>query len=70
MNEYKDIISTIVRHEGGHREREIWKKPHTIEKSETWNKAHKVINILAAEPEKDGYFPGFAVVLVIRSICG
>ena len=54
MNEYKDIISVIVRHEGGYREKEIWKKPHTMERSETWNKSHKVINILAAEPEEDG----------------
>ena len=70
MNEYKDIISAIVRHEGGYREREILKKPHTIEKSETWNKAHKVINILSAKPEEDGYLPGFAVDLVTRFICG
>ena len=26
MNEYKDIISAIVRREGGSREWEIWKK--------------------------------------------
>ena len=70
MNEYKGIISAIVRREGGYREREIWKKPHTMERGETWNEFHKVINILAAEPEKDGYFPGFAVDLVTRSICG
>lgn len=70
MNEYKNIISAIVRHEGGYREREIWKKPHTIEKSETWNKAHKVVNVSALEPEEDGHFSGFAVDLVTRSICG
>lgn len=70
MNEYKDIISVIVRHEGGHREREIWKNPHTIERSGTWNKVHMVINVLALKPEEDGYFPGFAVDLVTRSICG
>ena len=70
MNEYKDIISAIVRREGGYREREIWKKPHTMERSETWNKLHKVVYILAEEPEEDGYFPGFAVDLVTRSICG
>lgn len=70
MNEYKGIISAIVRREGGYREREIWKKPHTMEQSETWNKLHKVVNILVTEPEEDGYFPGFAVDLVTRSICG
>lgn len=70
MNEYKNIISVIVRREGGSREREIWKKPHIMERSKTWNKLHKVINILAAEPDEDGYFSGFAVDLVTRSICG
>lgn len=70
MNEYKDIISAIVRREGGSREWEIWKKPHTMEQTETWNKFHEVVYILAEEPEEDGYFPGFAVDLVTRSICG
>lgn len=70
MNEYKGIISVIVRRDGGYREREIWKKPHTMEQSETWNKLHKVVNILATEPDEDGYFSGFAVDLVTLSICG
>lgn len=66
---YKDIISAIVRREGGYRERDIWEKPHTMRKSGTWNEAHKVIYILALKPEEDGYFPGFAVDIVTRSIC-
>lgn len=70
MNECKSIISAIVRREGGYREREIWNKPHTMEQSETWNKDHKVINVLATRPDEDGYFSGFAVDLVTRSICG
>lgn len=70
MEKYKSIISAIVRREGGYREREIWNKPYIMEQSETWNKAHKVVNVLAMEPDEDGYFPGFAVDLVTRSICG
>lgn len=70
MNEYKNIISAIVRREGGCREREIWKNPHTMEQGGTWNEAHKVVNILATTPDDDGYFPGFAVDLVTKSICG
>ena len=66
---YKDIISNIVRREGGYREKDIWEKPHTMRKGETWNEAHKVIYILTLKPEKDGYFPGFAVDIVTRSIC-
>lgn len=70
MNEYKNIISAIVRCEGGFREWNIWHNPHTIEKGETWNNDHKVVNVLAAAPDDDGYFPGFAVDLVTKSICG
>ena len=69
MNVYKNIVSAIVRREGGYREQDIWKKPHTMQKSGTWNKAHKVIYILALKPEKDGYLPGFAVDIVTWSIC-
>ena len=70
MDEYKSIVSTIVRREGGYREREIWNKPHTMEQGETWNNGHKVINVLAAVSDEDGYFSGFAVDLVTKSICG
>lgn len=70
MNEYKSIVSAVVRCEGGYREREIYKKPHTMEQGETWNDARKVVNVLAMEPDEDGYFPGFAVDLVTKSICG
>lgn len=70
MNEYKSIVSTIVRRESGYREREIWNKPHTMEQGGTWNEAHKVVNVLATEPDEDGYFSGFAVDIVTRSICG
>lgn len=70
MEMYKTTVAAIVRREGGYREREIWDKPHTIEQSETWNDAHKVVNVLATKSDKDGYFPGFAVDLVTKSICG
>ena len=70
METYKSTVAAIVRREGGFREKEIWNKPHTMKHGETWNDAHRVINVLAAEPDEDGYFPGFAVDLVTRSICG
>ena len=70
MEMYKSIVAAIVRREGGYREREIWNKPHTMKRGETWNDAHKVINILATKPDEDGYFPGFAVDLVTKFICG
>lgn len=70
MNEYKNIISAIVRREGGFREREIWTSLIQWSRGETWNEAHKVVNILATEPDEDGHFPGFAVDLVTKSTCG
>lgn len=70
METYKSTVAAIIRCEGGYREREIWNKPHTMEQGETWNKSHKVINVLSVEPDEDGYFPGFAVDIITWSICG
>ena len=67
---YKNRVAAIVRMYGGYREREIWNKPHTMTYGETWNEAHKVVNVLVAKPDEDGYYSGFAVDLVTRSICG
>lgn len=67
---YKNRVAAIVRMHGGYREQEIWNKPHTMTWGETWNEAHKVIEILATEPDESGYFPSFAVDLVTQSICG
>lgn len=60
----------IVYKQGGFREKEILSNPHTIERDETWNDQHKVLNVLEAEPQSDGYRNGFAVDLVTMSICG
>lgn len=70
MEMYKSTVAAIVRREGGCREHEIWNKSHTMEQGETWNDAHKVVNVLATKPDEDGYFPGFAVDIVTLSICG
>ena len=67
---YESIVKAIVRKDGGFREKEILSHPHLIEKSETWNDQHKVLNVLEAEPQTDGYRNGFAVDLVTMSICG
>lgn len=67
---YTKIVKSIVRRYGGYREKDILSNPHTIERSETWNDQHKVLNVLAAEAQEDGYRNGFAVDLVTMSICG
>jgi hypothetical protein len=39
-------------------------------KGSTWNDEHKVIEILSTKADPDGYFPGFQIDIVTRSICG
>ena len=70
----KRIVSDIVRHvvlkSGGYREKDILSNPHVIERGETWNDAHKVVNVVEVAADVDGYRAGFAVDLVTRSIVG
>ena len=63
-------VRGIIRRKGGYRERDILNRPHTVERGETWNEAHKVVEILATTPDPDGYRPGCAVDIVTRSIVG
>ena len=63
-------VRGIIRRQGGYRERDILNHPHTVERGETWNEAHKVVEILATTPDPDGYRPGCAVDIVTRSIVG
>lgn len=67
---YESIVKAIVRKHGGFREKNILSNPHSIEKSETWNDEHKVLNVLSNEPNIDGYRAGFQIDLVTNSICG
>ena len=67
---YESIVKAIVRKHGGFREKNILSNPHLIEKSETWNDEHKVLNVLSKEPDIDGYYAGFQIDLVTKSICG
>lgn len=67
---YEIFVRMIVRKHGGYREKEIFNNPHIIEESETWNKHHKVLNILSVEPDTDGYRSGFQADIVTKSIVG
>lgn len=66
---YGELINRIVNKNGGWREKDILSRPYDVEK-ETWNKEHKVLNIIAVETEQDGYRSGFQIDLVTKSICG
>lgn len=63
-------VAGIIRRQGGYRERIILLAPHTMTHGETWNAAHKVINVLESKPGPDGYRAGCAVDIVTRSIVG
>ena len=67
---YLFMAYKIVNLHGGFRERDIINKPHTVERSETWNEDHKVLNVFESEPQPDGHRNGFSVDLVTKTICG
>ena len=67
---YESTVKAIVRKYGGFREKHILSNPHIIERDETWNDQHKVLNVLATEAQENGYRNGFAVDIVTMSICG
>ena len=63
-------VDRIIRTQGGYREKDLLTIPHTYERAETWNAAHKVVNVLEATPDADGYRAGCAVDIVTRAIVG
>lgn len=65
-----NIIDRIIRAKGGIREKNIMSKPHTCERTETWNAAHKVVCIISADAEPDGHRAAFDVDIVTREIVG
>lgn len=66
---YDNIIKNIVKKHGGFREKDIMKKPYIIIKTETWNKDHKVLNIIEKNT-RDNHNNGFSFDLVTMKICG
>lgn len=68
--EYESIVRAIVRAQGGFREKDILSRPYTIERTETWNDEHKVLNVISIILEADGRSDSFAVDIVTRKICG
>lgn len=63
-------VNRIIRTQGGYREKDLLTIPHTYERAETWNAAHKVVNVLEVTPDADGYRAGCAVDIVTRAIVG
>lgn len=69
MGKFDSIIRKIVKTQGGNREKEILKSPYTIERAETWNDEHKVLNIYAIKNDA-GHQDGFSIDIVRGKICG
>lgn len=70
MDMYESKVKSIVYRFCGYREKDVLNAPHTIKKSETWNKDHKIINISKQEAEPDGHKDSFSIDLVSGKICG
>lgn len=66
---YDNIVKNIVKKSGGFREKDILKNPYIINKTETWNNYHKVLNIIEKN-SRDDHNNGFSVDLVTKKICG
>lgn len=67
---YDNVIRNIVKKSGGFREKDILKNPYIIRKAETWNKDHKVLDVLEKFASHDGHESGFSVDIVTMEICG
>lgn len=70
MNNAESICKKVIATKGGDREREIVRNGAFMATGTTWNEEHKVIEILRTKADPDGYFPGFQIDIVTRSICG
>lgn len=70
MNNAEYICKHVIATKGSAREREYVRNGAFMAKGSTWNDDHKVVEILSKHPDPDGYFPGFQIDIVTRSICG
>lgn len=70
LNNAEYICKQVIASKGSTREREFVRNGAFMAKGSTWNDDHKVVEILSKHPDPDGYFPGFQIDIVTRSICG
>lgn len=65
-----ESVKNITSLKGSNRERAIFDNPHFIVETGTWNSDHKVVNIIALEPDEYGHRDSYAIDLIERKICG
>jgi hypothetical protein len=70
LNNAEYICKQVIATKGSAREKELVRNGAFMAKGSTWNDEHKVIEILSTKSDPDGYFPGFQIDIVTRSICG
>ena len=70
MNNAEYICKEVIAKKGSALEKEVIRNGAFMAKGSTWNDEHKVIEILSTKADPDGYFPGFQIDIVTRSICG
>lgn len=70
MNNAEYICKQVIAKKGSARELEFIRTGAFMAKGSTWNDEHKVVEILSTKAGPDGYFPGFQIDIVTRSICG
>ena len=63
-------VFKTTKKDGSIREMEIFNNPHFLQKSETWNSDHMVVNVISANTDIDGYSDSYAVDIITQSICG
>lgn len=68
--EQQDKAINIINQQGGCREKNILENAYIMERSETWNNEHKVINILNAIPDSNGHNDGCKIDIEQNRIVG
>jgi len=63
-------VDSIIRQQGGYREKSLLTAPREYRRAETWNNDHRVIEVIETTPDIDGYCHGCDVDIVTKSIVG
>ncbi len=66
----EDYIAGIVKKHGARREKAVMRSNPFMLASETWNEAHKIVDVISSIPEDDGFRPSFEVDIETGEICG
>ena len=63
-------VDSIIEYKGGYREKALLGVAREYVKGETWNKEHRIVNVIATEPNEYGHHDGCAVDILTYRIVG